>query len=251
MQRRPPPPTLEARIANCSICKNGNRVLYSLPLEVLRQLPAIAWDKNREVDLGRVDEIVKTIEATNRVVGIIYLAHLNGNLVCFDGNHRRLALQKVKVQTENILVIVMWRALLQDVVDEFNNINLAVSVSSVHLDCGVPESEKAVIISYVSNLVRSHPTMASPAARCIRPHFNRDILEQDLFDLLKEHADLNTAQVVATLNQMNREYVDGRILPSRKTRADSNAKCRACGLWLFCEGRTIDRYHFDHAKKLL
>lgn len=246
MERRPT--DIKSRIAEYCIDKNNNRCLYSIPLSAFEKLRVLTWNKNREVDAARVSEIAETIKKTKRVVGIIYLAHLDRSLVCFDGNHRRLALEKI-TQVENILVMVMWNATVDAVVEEFNNINKAVSVSSIHLDSCMSDSVKVLITDYVSKLAKTYPMMVSAKARCIRPHFNRDILEQDLADLLEEDDTLTGEEMIKTIDIMNKEFVDGLVNPSSSCRADANAKCDLYGLWLFCDGRTINRRHFFRVRK--
>lgn len=221
-----------------------------MPFAVLVGLDVRSWDKNREVDNARVNEIAKSIVATKRVVGIIYLAELNGVLSCFDGNHRRLALRKADAKIENVLVMIMWDACLEDVVAEFNNINLAVSVSSIHLECGITDADKIAIRDYATKMVNKYPLMVG-AARCIRPNFNRDLLEEDIVALIEENEDLSVYDVQMILNLLNKQYASGKVWGTTcPLKPEIAAKCRKYGLWLFCEGRTIDRARFAKAKSM-
>lgn len=241
--------TLKSSLSEHCINKNLNRYLYSIPLERLNKMGIRSWTKNRDVDIARVKEIAASIKSNGRMVGIIHLAQIGSGLSCFDGNHRRRALAQITTPIENPLVMIMWNASLNDIVAEFNNINLAVSVSSIHLENGMSSSDKLTIKTYVTGLATKYPTMTSSAARCNRPHFNRDVLEQDLFDLLQEDSTLTASQLVNILNLMNEEYLEGEVYPPSGTRADANAKCSTYGLWLFCDGRTVNRRHFNRVRK--
>lgn len=50
------------------------------------------WALNRPPDLTRVDELRTYMKETHRCPGTVCLAILKNQVVCYDGNHRRLAL---------------------------------------------------------------------------------------------------------------------------------------------------------------
>ena len=236
-------------LRNYNLRKDDNRYLYSVPAHILNDMKISSWKLNREVDQKRVKKIAKSIRESKRVIGIIYLADLNNKLVCFDGNHRRLALEEVNIDTENILVLIMWNADQSDVVNEFNSINLAVSVASIHTSNKIADSNKIAIKEYVAKLVARYPTLSSTTSACQRPNFNRDMLEQDLADLLDENDDMTAEEMICTLKQLNKEYAIGNVKLGSPLKPAVLAKCNQYGLWLFCESRTVSRKQFGKLRR--
>jgi hypothetical protein len=246
--------TIRKQLSNYVLKKNGDRYLYSLPTHVLNDMTISTWKLNRQVDKKRVKKIAKSIVKTKRIVGIIYLADINNKLVCFDGNHRRLALEEVlplskTSDTEDVLVLIMWNSDTDEVVEEFNNINLAVSVSSIHTDNKISNANKVAISNYVTKLVFKYPAMTSSSVSCHRPKFNRDLLEQDLVDILQIHDNLSGEDLVFILKKLNKAYAAGTVKMD-PLKPEFAVKCKQSGLWLFCEGRTINRKQVAKLKNI-
>ena len=97
----------------------GDYVLstYLTTSNLLASLEISNWDKNRPPDSKRVTEVLRDITSSERVQGIIGLASLSGSFVCYDGNHRRLALSKSD-RSYKILVTVIWAATEDAIIDE-------------------------------------------------------------------------------------------------------------------------------------
>lgn len=231
------------------IQRGNTRCLYSLPLTVLNSLGVTTWRRNRGVDYARVNEIVETIIKNNRVVGIIFIAELNNKLQCYDGNHRRLALREIVGKIDNVLVMITWNASEDSIIDEFNDINLAVPVSAIHTNKEITDDNKSILTSFVSHLVTKYPTMTSTSHVCYKPRFNVDVLELCLFALYEEHKDMTAALIVKTVRRLNKAYSLGEIsLKRTPLTPEIQAKCEQSGLWLFCLGRTINDSHFMKIK---
>jgi len=230
-------------LRNYCVKKNANRYMYSLPTSVLNDLNIRTWKLNREVDQKRVRKICKSILATNRVIGVIYIAEVNTKLVCFDGNHRRLALEETNANTEDVFVLIMWNSTHEQVVEEFNSINLSVSVSSIHTSAILDNANKLAIRDYVKELVEKYPSMVSASTGCHRPKFNRDALEQNLHNIVTDFDTHSAADVIYVLRKLNKAYSNGDIR-LHNIKPEVSAKCKVTGLWLFCTSRTIDMAQF-------
>lgn len=89
----------------------GDYVLstYFIGSDLLTSLNISNWEKNRPPDLKRVRDVARDITTSGRVQGIIALVSLSGSLVCYDGNHRRLALATSDT-TYKVLVTIIWAA---------------------------------------------------------------------------------------------------------------------------------------------
>lgn len=234
------------RLRNYCIAKNEQRYLYSLPYEILNDISIRTWEHNREVDTKRVRKIIKTLKETKRVVGIIYIADIDSEFVCFDGNHRRLAIEEANIELEPILVMIMWNSSLEEIVSEFNSINLTVPVSSIHLqnissEVNIKNSQKILVKDYVKSLCMKYNTMSSPSVACKRPKFNRDLLEQNLMNILIDNDWIDAKELISGLKLLNKAYAKNTI---KVTISDQvKLKCESSGLWLFCLSRSINEGH--------
>ena len=96
--------------------------IYAIPHEIFHQLDIKTWKYNRPVDENRVEEIRQWNKEFNRMDGVINLAYIAGDgLVCFEGNHRRLALKDLPI---NVIVDIIY---LDASVAEIGQLNPIVS----------------------------------------------------------------------------------------------------------------------------
>jgi len=102
--------------------EEGNHVGYKV--HVKHMIPLWKkWSRNRDPDMERVNEI---LESRAYIPKFIHLAELEGEgLVCYDGNHRRVVLEKLGGD-ETCIVDVMFGATTDDVYQAFVNINKGV-----------------------------------------------------------------------------------------------------------------------------
>lgn len=203
--------------------------IYSLPVEIFKQLDIKQWEFNRPPDLNRVLEIKEWMTQFNRIDGIISLAYLHG-LVCYDGNHRRLAIDN---QNTNILVHVLWDANNEIVTSEFKRINKSVCVPEIYV---TENDNKLEIVEFVSRFRNKYCRVESPSSRPQRPNYNRDNLTNEITRLVRELG-VHVSQLETKLEILNNEL-------SRKDRSKLSEKtikkCIESGLWLFAWSSSID-----------
>lgn len=235
----------------------GTSVNYSISLylvtstKVFSSLKIANWKFNRPSDEGRVAEVTEEITKTGRVQGIIALACLQDSLVCYDGNHRRLALSRVEGDFCAV-VSVLWNATNDAIIEEYESINKSISVPHIYMnarEATSQETERALAISdYCGKLCDRYKVFVSPSRACKTPHFNRNVLEDDLLDLCQDYADTHTVKEVLTnLDKMNSCYKQEKHKFKKSTVKGTAAvkKCETGGLWLFSKGRRIDRTYFE------
>jgi len=233
---------------NYSINVTKNGALYCIDSNTLALLNVKSWKRNRPADEERVKEILANIQDTQRIQGIIYLAHLNSKLVCYDGNHRRLALKRYDYNMSNVLIHIIWNAPEQTIVKEFNLLNKAVSVPQIYLR---NDSSDVVIVDFVRSMVEQYPSFCSSSKICKTPNFNRDLLTDDITDIVEEYSMYTAEQIVQILSKMNDAYKK-ELYKFRKTSVPetTKAKCAKEGLWLFWQSRRIDRIYLARVVKV-
>lgn len=239
--------------------------LYLLEATTLQFLHIETWQDNRPPDNVRIKEVKREIESSGRVQGIIALACLNNKMVCYDGNHRRLALLEIlkdfpphlsdveiaDTKSINVLISVIWNSSELSIYNEYALLNKSISVPLIYMrrpDKPIKTNDPSNIISeYIVSLVKNYPKFSSPSKSCRAPNFNRDSLTDDILTLCKEYKkkDLKVENLKDILNEMNESYK----LEKYEFRSDTLKKpvfdkCTSGGLWLFCGGRCIDRVYF-------
>ena len=204
----------------------------------------VQWRHNRPPDLGRVETIYNEISKTGQVDGIIYVAELetrNGfSFVCFDGNHRRLALQRLDDSTGvHVLILVLRRAPHEYVRERFISLNQANPVPELYLTPD-PCTEKlehlqALVQQVVQQLVKLFPSHVSMSKSPKRPNFNRDALVDKIgqFCIENDLYEFSVHRFVRHLLELNVAYMTGKGLPVLTPRIASKCKKNRC--FLFCK----------------
>jgi hypothetical protein len=206
---------------------------YYIPMEKYNELNVSQWKHNRPADMKRVDEIHNWMKQFNRMDGVINLACVSGyGLVCFDGNHRRLALKGLDI---TVKVNIVWDATDEIVTHEFRRINQSISVPDLYI-----EENDAIVIANVQNAVsefiKRFDIQQSTAKNPQRPNFNRDNLTNQLFNLQKERN-------ISIADLMTRNYsLNDALAIGDKTNLNEKIikKCSEGGLWLFARSKTIN-----------
>ena len=205
----------------------GTHVTYVIPVEDFNKLPIKRWKYNRPEDAARVAEIHEWMQTSRRMDGMIYLAFVDNELVCYESNHRREALKGLD-DIHDIVVDVMWNATDDDVRQEFLRLNKAISVPELYiaddLTTVVTEVRKAV-----DQFCKNYSKLCVTSARPQRPNFNREMLTDEFVRLMREH-NLTITQLVENLTQVNQRMA-GRDRSKLSDRVV--AKCEESGLWLF------------------
>jgi len=208
--------------------------IYALPLDVFKTLDIKTWKFNRPPDMNRVPEIHNWMKQFNRMDGVLNLAYIqNEGLVCFEGNHRRLALEGLT----NIVVIIdiVWDTTNEIVMHEFQRLNKSISVPDLY----VVENDATLrlqIEEIVTTFRKKYPTHESNSGRPARPNFNRDKLTDELTRIKKESPHISVNDLMKKLEELNETY---KSKDKSKLNKNVITKCEASGLWLFAWSSTI------------
>lgn len=205
----------------------GDHVLYILAIEDFNKLPVKRWKYNRPEDKDRVAEIRVWMEISKRMDGMIYLACIDDELVCYESNHRREALKGLK-DIHDIIIDVMWNSTHDDVKREFMRLNKSVSVPELYMSED-PEIEKAKLVQAVHNFCKNYASMLSTSPRPHRPNFNRDAVTDEFYRLMTEHK-ISIDELMKRIGVLNRQMM---MRDKSKLSPKVIAKCEESGLWLF------------------
>lgn len=227
--------------------EEGNHVGYKV--HVKHMIPLWKkWSRNRDPDMERVNEI---LESRAYIPKFIHLAELEGEgLVCYDGNHRRVVLEKLGGEGMCI-VDIMFGASSDDVYQAFININKGVEVPEIYIED--TDNIKEEITKLVKGYETKYKVFVSTSSRCRAPQFNRDTFVENITKIYKHLQGRKTIHEIGELlEKLNTEYSRGHICKSHDTYKPLVIdKCRKHGLWLFLE-REISPEHVErvaHRKK--
>jgi hypothetical protein len=214
---------------------HGSHAIYWVPIAVFNDLPITLWKHNRPPDAGRVAEIHAYMTESKRMDGIIHLAFVNNQLVCYESNHRREALKGL-TDMAHILVDVMWEATDELVKQEFFRLNKSVSVPELFVTPDAGETLIAEVRDAVEGFCRNYPSLRTSTARPQRPNFNRDMLTDEFYRVMREN-DIGVKELGDRLMRLNRAMSqrDRRRLSEKVI-----AKCQATDLWLFAWSATLN-----------
>ncbi len=219
--------------------QHGTHYIYWVPPNVFSDLNIKRWKFNRPSDQDRVKAIHEYMKVSKRVDGMIYLALVNHELVCYDGNHRREAVAGIE-DMNLILVDVLWEADDKVVGEEFKRLNEAVSVpefyNSIEEDSKVRESIRNVIDMFCKNYKEHKVNSKNPH----RPHFNRDVFCDDFYRIMNE-LNIGVDELMNRLMLLNQSMMnrDKSKLPEKVI-----SKCEKSGLWLFAWSSRLNSIEF-------
>ena len=208
---------------------HGTHYVYWVPVKVFNTLPITPWKFNRPPDMDRVAEIHAFMKESKRADGFIYLACINHQLVCYESNHRRMALKNdMPDDMAQVLVDVLWDATDEVVKQEFFRLNKAVSVPELYVDNSAEESVTKVL-DVINTFCNKYPKLKSTSARPNRPGYNRDTFTNDFVRVMKE-LNIGAEELMSRLERLNAEM---STRSRKKLSATCGQKCEASGLWLF------------------
>lgn len=206
--------------------------VYAVPMKVYKTLDVHQWKYNRPPDMARVSEIHKWMKEFNRMDGVLNLAYIQSEgLVCFEGNHRRLALEGLDI---TVLLDIVWDATHDIVKHEFQRLNKSVSVPDLY----VIENDATLRVQIedaVAMFRKKYPTHESSSGRPIRPNFNRDKLT-DEFTRLQKELNIPVSELLERLDNLNEKY---KSKDRSKLSLSVQLKCSLSNLWLFAWSSTI------------
>jgi len=207
--------------------------VYAIPMDVFRSLDIKQWKFNRPPDITRLAEIRSWMTEFKRMDGVLNLAYISGEgIVCFEGNHRRLALDGLDI---TVFADVLWDVTDEIVVHEFRRLNKSICVPDLY----VTENHYAVrenIEKAVQEFRKKYPSMESTSGRPQRPNFNRDKLTDELFRLHKELG-ISIEDLMIKLNSLNETL---KVSDKSKLSESIKQKCEKSGLWLFAWNSSIN-----------
>jgi hypothetical protein len=206
---------------------HGNHSVYWITCDIFSQLPIKAWKYNRPPDVDRITEINRHMNETKRMDGIIYLACVDNEIVCYESNHRREALRGLEGMNQ-LLVDIIWNATDEIVKEEFLRLNKAVSVPELYI-----ADEADVVITGIKDAVdkfcENYASHKVGSNRPQRPNFNRDTVIDEFYRVMKENR-IGIDEFVTRLQRLN-----GEMAGRDKTKLAQKVidKCEKSGLWLF------------------
>jgi hypothetical protein len=206
--------------------------VYAVPMEMFKTLDIRQWKYNRPPDMSRVPEIRKWMKEFHRMDGVLNLAYIqNEGLVCFEGNHRRLALEGLDIK---VLLDIVWYATDEIVKCEFQRLNKSVSVPDLYV-VETDATLRVQIEEAVATFRKKYPAHESSSGRPIRPNFNRDKLT-DEFTRLQKELRISVPDLVERLYILNEKY---KMKNRSKLSPNVQLKCGMSDLWLFAWSTTI------------
>lgn len=207
------------------------------------------WSRNRDADMERVREMIEFHNKGGYIPRIIHLAELKEEgMVCFDGNHRKEVFNACEEDDVMCIVDVMFNATQSDVYKAFNNINKAIQLPAIYIEESNDDSVKQEIIQLVKEYETKYKQFVSTSDRCHAPHFNRDSLVDNIYQIYTSFNKLvSVKQIGKLLERLNAEYAKGSMCrPHTKYRPALIDKCKKYNLWLFMD-KTIP---FEPLEKL-
>lgn len=214
--------------------QHGTHYIYWVPVKVFNSLPIKLWKHNRPPDADRVKEIHEFMKKSKRMDGMIYLATIGDDLVCYESNHRREALKGLE-DMATILVDLLPNTNDNVLKEEFIRLNKAVSVPELYFS---QDSEKIFrdlreAIDDFCEVYKKHKVSTNKPQR---PNFNRDILMDEFYRIIKE-LNIDVEEFIKRLSRYNR-----RLLTKDKTGLSKKIieKCNESGLWIFAWTSKLD-----------
>jgi hypothetical protein len=218
---------------------HGTHRIYWVPINIFHSLPIKLWKHNRLPDQDRVKEIHEFMKESKRMDGMIYLASIGNELVCYESNHRREALKGLD---DMLPILVDFLPSATDVMikTEFLRLNKQVSVPELYFSHD-PEQIfndlKLAVDEFCEKYKKHKVTSNNPQ----RPNFNRDTLMQDFSRVIKE-LNIDVEELLVRLTRYNK-----KLILKDKTGLSKKIieKCTESGLWLFAWSTKLNANELD------
>ena len=171
---------------------------------------------------------------SKRMDGMIYLACINKELVCYESNHRREALNGVEGM-HPILVDILWDATDESVKAEFHRLNKAVSVPELYVseETGIDTGD---LIQMRNDFCIMFKLAKVTTGRPNAPNFNSDMILDEFHRLMKE-TKLSPNDLWDRLMRLNQQM---STRDRKKLTPKIIEKCERSGLWLFAWSRRLN-----------
>jgi hypothetical protein len=217
---------------------HGSHQICIIPLDIFNGLPIKRWKHNRPPDKERVLEIHTYMKESKRVDGLIYLACVDKELVCYESNHRREGLVGL-TDVQSILVDILWDATDDMVKAEFMRLNKAVSVPELYVD-DTAAVDVGELIRLRDTFCERYKALKVSTGRPNAPNFNSDMVMNEFHRVMKENKmgpSLFWERLLAVNTRMatrDRRKLSDKVIE----------KCEKSGCWLFAWSRVLDAKEF-------
>lgn len=206
--------------------------IYAIPMEKFKTLDVKQWRHNRPPDMTRIPEIRDWMSQFRRMDGVLNLAYISGEgLVCFEGNHRRIALEGLDIP---VLADIVWDATDETVNHEFRRLNKAVTVPDIYV-VETTATLRVELEDAVAEFRRRFSYMESTSGRPQRPNYNRDRFTDEIMRLQKELV-IPVPELMRRMYALNEAY---STKDKSKLTEKIRQKCETSGLWLFAWSSSI------------
>lgn len=242
---------MELASLESAIYRQNRHFGYKVKYSNLTSLACENWSGNRPCDMSRVDEMVDAYIKGAYIPPMLHLAKMRdtGTFVCYDGNHRREVFERIDDGTLVCIVDVMINATDEEIFEEYCRINSSIQVPSLYLDYRNDDVERGIqnIVEYYCD---EYKNFTSTSSRCKRPHFNRDLFIDNLWEVYKQFDGITVGDMERALMNLNDYYRENIHLVSSILQSAVD-KSRQYGLWLFVHGRLIPVEDWIHKGQLL
>jgi len=219
---------------NCAGTVQNNHYTYWVPYSIFNELPIKRWKHNRPPDTQRIAEIRAFMDQSKRMDGILYLACINKELVCYESNHRREALTGLEGM-HPILVDILWDATDESVKAEFLRLNKAVSVPDLYVseDTTIDTED---LIQMRNDFCAMYPLLKVNSSRPNAPNFNSDMILDEFHRMMKE-LKITPNELWDRLMNLNRQM---STRDRTKLSPKVIEKCERSRMWLFAWSRRLN-----------
>lgn len=171
--------------------KNTGEVIYIAKSHYLTD-KVHRWKFNRPPDEERVKDLIKYIKKNKRVDGIICIANLNDELICYDGQTRLEALKYVS-EIIDVLVECIEVGSNEELLERFKIVNKCIPVPDIYL-----ENDNENILEktewILKQLKDTFKGVQSINNNPQRPNYNRDNLHNYLVEYFEGKGKLLTKE---------------------------------------------------------
>lgn len=235
------------------ICSINNHRTYSIMWSKITDY-VVSWKYNREPNEDRIEMIKDCLSKNVYVPLYIHVGRIMPNLmelVCYDGNHRREACNRLLKQDGIDYCVII------DVIDdtsdyelhhEFRMLSKSIQIPSMYME--KPSDTTLRIINDKKDIIetykKKYSSLISQSTRCIRPRFNIDLFTEDIDEIYSICKDKDI--VYEILSCMNTQYKqDATMLYEEKI----YKLCNETNMWLFSKNRRIDMNEVHRTYKML
>ena len=220
------------------------------------------WEHNRPPDMTRIPEIVRSYKKSKIIDGLIYIAKIGENYICYDGIHRLSAIPHLRRETK-IIMDIMKDPDDAEIISKFKKINKSNPVPELYINGKVNDNVKNTILQVVSFYYNKYSKTINKQSffSSVRtpnvPNENRDTmidklyeLTQDGYELCDYFRNMNYQEWLEFLERKNNYFKD-LITMGKNIKLSKNQinKCSKDNNYLFCckdwhtKGNTILLHH--------